>query len=198
MGRTLSYDPASVVRAARATFWDRGYADTSVPDLEAATGLNRSSLYHGFGSKRELFDAAVASYLDDVVRPALAGLNAPAPAPEALADYLGALRAAMSSPGSALATHGCLLLNSSAGELGREDALRAVVGSYHRELSAAVHRGVAAAVPGLNANAAHTLTVEITSLVIASMSLVRAAPAAALDSLDAAAARLDATVAATP
>jgi len=64
MGRTRTFDEDAVVRAARDVFWQHGYAEASVPDLEAATGLGRSSLYHSFGSKRELFDAAIESYLD--------------------------------------------------------------------------------------------------------------------------------------
>ena len=59
------------MRAARTVFWEHGFEAASLPALERATGLNRSSIYHGFGSKRGLFDAAVASYLDEVVRPRL-------------------------------------------------------------------------------------------------------------------------------
>jgi AcrR family transcriptional regulator len=76
MGRTRAFAEIDVVRAARGVFWNRGYEETSLPDLEAATGLNRSSIYHSFGSKRGLFDAAVESYLDDVVRPRLEPLRA--------------------------------------------------------------------------------------------------------------------------
>ena len=55
MGRTATFDRADAVRAARGIFWDRGYEATSIPDLEQATELRRSSLYHTFGSKKELF-----------------------------------------------------------------------------------------------------------------------------------------------
>ena len=75
MARPRSFDTATAVRAARQVFWTRVSEATSLPDLEAATGLRRSSLYQAFGSKRGLFDAAVASYLDEVVRPLLAGLR---------------------------------------------------------------------------------------------------------------------------
>ncbi|MDD0859753.1 TetR/AcrR family transcriptional regulator [Arthrobacter alpinus] len=48
-----------------------------LPDLERATGLSRSSIYHAFGSKRGLFDAAVASYLSEIIRPRLQPLDSP-------------------------------------------------------------------------------------------------------------------------
>lgn len=98
MARPRSFDTEAVARAARQVFWARGFEATSLPDLEAATGLGRSSLYQAFGSKRGLFDAAVASYLDEVVHPLLADLEPQADspvAPTALADYLGRLAAAL-------------------------------------------------------------------------------------------------------
>ncbi|WP_448631397.1 TetR/AcrR family transcriptional regulator [Cellulomonas soli] len=69
MGRHQGFDTAEVVQLARDAFWDRGLDGTSLPDLERATGLSRSSIYHAFGSKRGLFDAAVQDYLQTVVRP---------------------------------------------------------------------------------------------------------------------------------
>ena len=60
MGRVQTFETATAVAAARDLFWDRGYEATSVADLEDATGVQRSSLYHAFGSKRGLFDAVLA------------------------------------------------------------------------------------------------------------------------------------------
>ena len=71
MGRNRTFDTQEAVRAARSVFWSNGFGGASLPDLEQATGLNRSSLYHAFGSKRGLFDAAVDSYLEEVIRPRL-------------------------------------------------------------------------------------------------------------------------------
>ena len=59
MGRHKQFDDTVVVRAARDVFWQRGYASTSLADLEAATGLSRSSMYQTYGSKRGLFDRAL-------------------------------------------------------------------------------------------------------------------------------------------
>ncbi len=43
-------------------FWERGYEQTSVTDLTHELGIGPPSLYAAFGSKRELFDEAVARY----------------------------------------------------------------------------------------------------------------------------------------
>lgn len=75
MGRTRSFAEDEAVHAALGAFWGGGYESTAVPELERVTGLSRSSIYHSFGSKRGLFDAAVTAYLDDVVRPRLAPLR---------------------------------------------------------------------------------------------------------------------------
>jgi TetR/AcrR family transcriptional repressor of nem operon len=62
MARPREFDEADVIDRAMQQFWSRGYEATSVDDLCAATGLNRSSLYRAFGSKRELLDAALIAY----------------------------------------------------------------------------------------------------------------------------------------
>jgi len=186
MGRTRSFAEVDVARAARGVFWSRGYEDTSLPDLEQATGLNRSSIYHSFTSKRGLFDAAVESYLDDVVRPRLAPLGAPEVAPDALETYLRGLRRAMVDHETALAKNGCLLLNTTGSSLGHEAALLAVVMRYCDELRAAIASGVAARRPELSDRAKETLTTTCTGLVFASMAIVRVDSSSAAAMLDAA------------
>jgi len=54
-GRPKGYDRRAVLVVARDLFWEKGYEATSISDLERHTGLNRSSLYQEFGSKRDLF-----------------------------------------------------------------------------------------------------------------------------------------------
>lgn len=176
MGRTRTFDTDAAVLAARETFWERGYEETSVPDLEAATGLNRSSLYHSFGSKRGLFDAAVRSYLDEVVRPPLAPFMLDDVAPGALAAYLERVAGWAGSAGQG---NGCLLLNAAAGGLAHDEAMSEGIRAYHAELLAALGRGVLAARPELDPEAAGELAAELTGSVVAALLLVRVDPAAA-------------------
>jgi TetR/AcrR family transcriptional repressor of nem operon len=57
-----SYDEKEVLDAAMRAFWTYGYEGTSMADLVAVTGLNRGSLYAGFGNKRDLFLRALGHY----------------------------------------------------------------------------------------------------------------------------------------
>lgn len=130
MGRRQAYDTSAAVASARDVFWDRGYDGASLPDLERATGLSRSSLYHAFSSKRGLFDAAVQDYLDTVVAPRLAVLTGD----DGIDAYFAALAADLPANGRA-ARRGCLLVNTAAGAAAHDDALAAVVNEYRRTLT---------------------------------------------------------------
>ncbi|WP_263729439.1 TetR/AcrR family transcriptional regulator [Cellulomonas sp. SG140] len=179
MGRARTFDEDAVTRSALGAFWEQGYSETAVPELEDATGLNRSSLYHAFGSKRGLFDAAVERYLDEVVRPRLAPLLADHVAPGALGDYLRDLREAMLGGLPELAANGCLLMNATGSSLGHDADLQHVVTRYHADLRAAIGAGVAAHRPDLDAAAARDLATACTAMVLASMMIVRVNPTAA-------------------
>ena len=62
MARPREFDESAVIDRAMQQFWAHGYEATSVDDLCAVTGLNRSSLYRAFGSKRDLLDIALTAY----------------------------------------------------------------------------------------------------------------------------------------
>jgi len=186
MGRTKTFAETEVVRSARELFWSKGYENTGIADLELTTGLNRSSIYHAFGSKRGLFDEAVESYLDDVVRPRLAPLSGAVVAADALELYIHSLRRAMVDEPTSLSSNGCLLLNATTSLLGREAGLQEVVTRYCAELRAGVTAGVVAKHPGLNDADQALMTTTITGLVFAAMVIVRVDRAAAGAMLDAA------------
>ena len=61
-GRPREYDPDRALAEAMRVFWRNGYAATSLDDLAAATGMNRPSLYAGFGDKRELYLETLKRY----------------------------------------------------------------------------------------------------------------------------------------
>ena len=65
-GRPLEFEPSEVARRALEAFWAAGFHEVSVPELERATGVVRTSLYNTFGNKRGVFDAALGAYLDDL------------------------------------------------------------------------------------------------------------------------------------
>ena len=64
IGRPLEYDPAKALDVAMETFWRCGYEGTSLNDLLIATGLSKSSFYHAFNSKHQIFQRALTRYSD--------------------------------------------------------------------------------------------------------------------------------------
>lgn len=183
MARTQAFDREVVVRAARTLFWRAGFEGASIPALEEATGLSRSSIYNTFGSKRGLFDAAVQSYLDEVIRPRLRPLKAEVVAPEAVLTYLDGLREAFTRNGSMAATSGCLLINTATAPVVHDGEVARVVADYRDELRTAIGRGVAAHLDAAPPVEQERLADAITGLSIAAFALVRIAPSEAVRTL---------------
>lgn len=88
MGRPKNFEPDVVVAQAMETFWTKGYADTSPADLAEATGVAKGSLYHSFGSKRELFGKALELYCQIGSEVTEEFLSQPGTAKERLRAYL--------------------------------------------------------------------------------------------------------------
>lgn len=145
MGRLQSFERTTVVQAARDLFWDRGFEAASLAELEDVTGLKRSSIYHAFGSKRGLFDAAVEDYQDTVIRPRLRILTAGGGDRSSLTAYFEELRTVVSALPEDSPRRGCLLVNCAAGLAGHDDPARQVVEGYRLELTNALRGALTAA-----------------------------------------------------
>jgi TetR/AcrR family transcriptional regulator, transcriptional repressor for nem operon len=117
MARPRTFDEHDVVGRARQVFHDHGYAATSVEQLTAATGLQRSSLYGAFGDKHGVFLRAFDQYVEET----MGGVEA-----ELAGDEAGALRRlrrhmrAKAGGDPAASQRGCLLARTTA-ELGEDD-----------------------------------------------------------------------------
>src|SRR6202041_3110392 len=64
MGRPKSFSREEVLEKAMPVFWTHGFSDTSLQDLERATGVNKSGLYTEFRDKEDLFMACLRHYLE--------------------------------------------------------------------------------------------------------------------------------------
>lgn len=62
MGRLKAFDRNDVLDSAIQVFWKQGYADTSLSDLEKATGVNKSGLYSEFKDKDDIFLESLRRY----------------------------------------------------------------------------------------------------------------------------------------
>jgi len=88
MARPKAFDPDTAAQEAMETFWERGYAATSVNDLLAEMGLNRGSLYDTFGDKKQLFLAALAKYEAQRGQELREMLDRPGSARSAIIDFI--------------------------------------------------------------------------------------------------------------
>jgi AcrR family transcriptional regulator len=142
--RTPNSDRSAAMRArlmdaARALFVERGYAETSTPEVVRAAGVTRGALYHHFADKLALFDAVVAAEAEALT------LEIERASEAASADSLGAGTSAffdaMAEPGRAR-----LLLVDGPAVLGRERMDDIDAGHGRRSLRA----GLAATRPDLS------------------------------------------------
>src|SRR5712664_2356307 len=64
MGRRKLFTREDVLDKAIPIFWEHGLAETSVQDLERATGVRKSGLYTEFKDKEDLFVESLRRYFD--------------------------------------------------------------------------------------------------------------------------------------
>src|SRR6202142_1354065 len=64
MGRPKNFSRQEVLEKAMPVFWKHGFADTSLQDIERATGVNKSGLYTEFRDKEDLFVACLRHYFE--------------------------------------------------------------------------------------------------------------------------------------
>ena len=65
MPRKPEYDRNELIDRARDLFWQRGWAGTSLKNLESALQMKPGSYYAAFGSKDALFELALDKYAKD-------------------------------------------------------------------------------------------------------------------------------------
>jgi AcrR family transcriptional regulator len=133
-GRPPAFDREAVVAAAIIAFWTKGFEATTLTDLEAATGVDRSSIYNSFGGKEGLYLSATAAYVDsaeDVLfEPLYKGTAG-------IADIVEFLDRLAKNLGAGSNPDGCLIVNDMAATVDRratdryltrlEDGLRAAL-----------------------------------------------------------------------
>jgi TetR/AcrR family transcriptional regulator, copper-responsive repressor len=126
-GRPRSYDPDWALDRARDTFWRAGYAATSLDELAASMGINRPSLYAGFGDKRDLYVAAVARYAADSRVWLAEELAKPRPLHAALrAVYRSAVAFYLAGDDG---PRGCFLVGTAVTESTSDERVRSIVDS---------------------------------------------------------------------
>jgi TetR/AcrR family transcriptional regulator, transcriptional repressor for nem operon len=142
MGRPRNFEADTVVMRAMEEFWTNGYAETSPAQLAEATGVGKGSLYNTFGSKRQLFEQALARYGQMGAERAEEFLSRPGTTRECIGAYL---RETVDWDVAQPVRRGCLAANTAA-ELGARDpeitrTLRAIEERIIAALAARIERG---------------------------------------------------------
>jgi TetR/AcrR family transcriptional repressor of nem operon len=109
MARPRAVEDELLLTKAVELFWRNGYARTGVRELEEKLGLKAPSLYNRFGSKDALFQAALAHYLERVVRTRIARYLRAGEPLQGLRAFFDSCYDYAPAGESAL---GCLLVNS--------------------------------------------------------------------------------------
>lgn len=183
MPRTKEFDPAIALDRAMHLFWRKGYHDTSLDDLVAATGVQRYGLYSSFHTKHDLFLAALDRYEETCMASALADLEDPDAGLPAIRAFFDALVAAADSPEG---RYGCLMCNT-ATELAPHDpeaAARVAVGvqrmtqAFARALANAQQHGELPAGIDIDEHAQFLAGIDLGALVLAKTPFPREAVAA--------------------
>jgi TetR/AcrR family transcriptional repressor of nem operon len=112
MARPREFDRQEVLAKATVLFWEKGFAATTLDELDRATGLHRGSIYNAFGDKRRLYLDCL-DYYGEREMAAAAALLAGAPAPKAIRQLFDGLVNAVVKHGK---RRGCLLCNASVDE----------------------------------------------------------------------------------
>ncbi len=165
MARSKEFDDLTAVTAARDVFWERGYAATSLTQLQAATGLSKSSLYETYGSKRALFTRAAENYLEKVFGPRLAPLETPDAGRDELVAYFTGLADVFAGAPDRIARRGCLLLNT-AMDLNDLDKEAAILVRGYRDRVRAAFFGIASGLRDAPEEEAEILTAAQIGLMV--------------------------------
>ena len=102
---TRQFDEDALLEVALKTFWQNGFAATSMIDMAAATGVQRGSLYNAYGDKERLFLLAFERYASRFLDSARQVLSNPDPAVALTALFKGVV-ANMTKGGPS--SRGCL------------------------------------------------------------------------------------------
>ena len=122
MARPREFNEVEALESAMRLFWAKGYDATSLSDLVGGMGLSKSSLYDTFGSKHELFLAAIDHYNETVASRRVAALIAGAGGGRAgIAAVFERIVGDLTSGGE---RHGCFV-NNCAVEVAPHDAAAA-------------------------------------------------------------------------
>lgn len=140
MGRNKEYDAREKLGQAVSLFRKTGFSATSTAELVEHLGINRKSMYAEFGSKEQLFDAALQLYSEEAIEEVFGPLETSHAGVAEIDALLAHLGAGARGPSAGL---GCLLCNTAVERAPRNKKVRKHVRSYVRRIAAAFENALA-------------------------------------------------------
>lgn len=134
MGRAKQYDRIELLDRAVELFRRQGYNGTSTAELVAELGVNRKSMYAEFGSKQELFEAALQRYSEEHLSRVLARIEAPDAGPD---DILRAFEGYAAAGEGWFRGRGCLMCNTAVERGALDPGSGRYVAAYFERLTSA-------------------------------------------------------------
>lgn len=134
MARKIEYDSTKLQQSLTDLFWNKGFAETSLADIEAASGLNRRQLYNGIGDKHAMFLTALDTFAEQAGRQFLAALEG---ADAGIDDIEALLRLFAFAASSEDMRKGCMVCTVSQEEVSGEDAVASRIDAYFSRIRAA-------------------------------------------------------------
>jgi len=135
VARTKNFDENEVLELAMYLFWKKGYSATSMKELEQVMGLNPTSIYNAFGSKRELFKKVLDLYLHTLLSRFIESVEKAETARQAVNNVLREslnLHFNVSNPG------GCLVVLSLLEKEQHDESTKAMLDSALQHLQNAI------------------------------------------------------------
>ena len=126
------YRREDVLDRAIELFRRQGYSATSTAELVEALGMNRKSMYAEFGSKQELFEAALERYSDINLSRVLAPIEAPDADAQTIRDAFQGYASASETEYRGL---GCLMANTAVERAALDPGSARYVDAYLDRLS---------------------------------------------------------------
>lgn len=135
-GRKRQFDADEALDRALEVFWARGYEGATLPELTAAMGINRPSLYAAFGNKEELFRKALKRYRTGPLLFLAVALKEPTARAVAEAIYSGFIQMQRGRH----RTRGCLVVSGALACGGDTEPVRQELARLRQALVAALRR----------------------------------------------------------
>ena len=133
MARVREFDPEEALEKALALFWRKGYAETTMRDVVASTGVAHAGLYSAFGSKQALFKTALLHHRKTTMAWLLRDFESPDTGRAAVEQFFETLLDIIKKGDF---ENGCFMLNTAIAFGGGDDE---VMANVHAHLDQMVH-----------------------------------------------------------